>query len=70
MAIKALKHLFAKRYLQAVKAVIHNEAFKRIYLPNRLGTQQTCHDSSSTEVRATCSMVWQKWRFCDPHIIL
>jgi len=42
-------------HLQAAQAAPQAKACKRVCLPNRTGTLQTRHDSTSTERRATCN---------------
>jgi hypothetical protein len=42
-------------HLQAAQAATQAKACKRVCLPNRTGTVQTRHDSTSTERRAACN---------------
>lgn len=42
-------------HLQAAQADTQTKAYKRVCLPNRTGTLQTQHDSTSTERRAACN---------------
>jgi hypothetical protein len=45
-------------HLQAAQADTQAKACKRVCLPNRTGTLQTRHDSTSTERRAACKNVF------------
>ena len=49
-------------HLQAAQAATQAKACKRVCLPNRTGTVQTRHDSTSTERRAACNSGFAKKR--------
>ena len=49
-------------HLQAAQANTQAKACKRVCLPNRTGTVQNRHDSTSTERRAACNSGFAKKR--------